>query len=96
MRIGYVSDERYVALADVAIEFIDARGGSWETRSRASGSIHAELPAGELQSLLTQHDSPIGRLTHLAPVVQMSETPARWSRPAVQRGFHQPVWPERG
>jgi crotonobetainyl-CoA:carnitine CoA-transferase CaiB-like acyl-CoA transferase len=59
-------------------------------------NLPAELPADELQSLLMQHDSPIGRLTHLAPVVQMSETPARWTRPAVPRGFNQPVWPERG
>lgn len=59
-------------------------------------NLPAELPADELQSLLMQHDSPAGRITHLAPVVQMSETPARWSRPAVPRGFHQPVWPERG
>ena len=55
-----------------------------------------ELPAEELRSLLTEHESPIGRITHLAPVVQMSETPARWARPAVPRGFHPPVWPERG
>jgi crotonobetainyl-CoA:carnitine CoA-transferase CaiB-like acyl-CoA transferase len=58
--------------------------------------LPAELPADELQSLLTQHDAPDGRITHLAPVVQMSETPARWSRPAVPRGYHRPVWPERG
>ena len=58
-------------------------------------NLPAELSADELQSLLMQHDSPIGRLTHLAPVVQMSETPARWARPAVPRGFNQPVWPER-
>ena len=30
MLIGYVSDERYVALADVLLEFTDDRGGSWE------------------------------------------------------------------
>lgn len=59
-------------------------------------NLPPELPESELQSLLMQHDSPVGRITHLAPVVQMSETPARWSRPAVPRGFHQPVWPERG
>jgi hypothetical protein len=56
---------------------------------------HQELPADELQSLLTQHDSPVGRITHLAPTVQMSETPARWSRPAVPRGYHPAVWPDR-
>jgi hypothetical protein len=47
MLIGYVSDERYVALADVALEFIDAQGRSFEARSRASGSVHADLPAAE-------------------------------------------------
>ena len=54
-----------------------------------------ELPDEELRSYMTQHDSPIGRLTHLAPVVEMSETPARWARPAVPRGYHRPEWPPR-
>lgn len=54
-----------------------------------------ELPAEELQSLLIHHDSPVGRIIQLAPVVQMSETPTRWSRPSVPRGFHQPAWPAR-
>jgi len=47
MHIGFVSDERYVALADVVIEFTDYRGRSWEARSRASGSVWCDLPAGE-------------------------------------------------
>ncbi len=47
MLIGYVSDERYVALADVLLEFCDGRGGSWEARSRAGGSVHAEVPPGD-------------------------------------------------
>ena len=54
-----------------------------------------ELPADELKALMVEHDSPIGRLTNLAPVVQMSETPARWARPAVPRGFNKPEWPAR-
>jgi crotonobetainyl-CoA:carnitine CoA-transferase CaiB-like acyl-CoA transferase len=58
--------------------------------------LPTELPVDELQSLLMNHESPIGRITHLAPVVQMSETPARWARPSVPRGYHQPVWPPRG
>src|SRR5688572_22085845 len=44
MLIGYVSDESYVGLADVAIEFTNGRGDSWETRSRASGAVHLDLP----------------------------------------------------
>src|SRR5947208_171427 len=47
MLIGYVSDERYVALAEVLLEFTNDRGESWEARSRASGSVHADLPPGE-------------------------------------------------
>ena len=58
--------------------------------------LPAEFPAGELQSLLAQHDSPYGRVTHLAPVAQLSETPGRWARPSAPRGHHQPVWPPRG
>jgi hypothetical protein len=44
MLIGYVSDAQYVALADVAVEFTNERGESLEVRSRASGSIHGDLP----------------------------------------------------
>ena len=47
MPIGYVSDERYVALPDVVLEFVNSRGESFETRSRASGSVHLDLPGGE-------------------------------------------------
>lgn len=46
MKIGTVSDERYVALADVIIEF-EGPDGSTETRSRASGSVYADLSPGE-------------------------------------------------
>lgn len=47
MLIGYVSDERYLALSGVELEFLDHRGWSWPARSRATGAVHAELPAGE-------------------------------------------------
>lgn len=45
MLVGYVSDERFVAIPDVAIEF-ESSAGSWATHSRASGSVHLDLPAG--------------------------------------------------
>ena len=45
MLIGYVSDERYVALPDVLLEF-EGGDGSYEARSRATGSVHVELPPG--------------------------------------------------
>lgn len=58
-------------------------------------NLPAELPDDELQRLLIEHDSPIGRLTNLAPAAQLSETPTRWARPAVPRGYHPPAWPDR-
>jgi hypothetical protein len=51
MLIGYVSDERYAALPDVLIEFTSP-SGSWETRSRASGSVYCPLPPGEYTATL--------------------------------------------
>src|SRR5881227_3763639 len=52
MLLGYVSDERYVALPNVLLEFTNARGESWEARSRASGSVHLDLPAGDHRVVL--------------------------------------------
>ena len=42
MLIGYVSDERYVAIPDVLLEFVN-ESGSYEARSRATGAIYADL-----------------------------------------------------
>ena len=54
MLIGYVSDERYVALPDVLLEF-SRDGESVEARSRASGSVHAELAQGDYYNHLQGH-----------------------------------------
>ena len=48
MLIAYVSDERYVALPDVLLEF-EGEAGSFETRSRATGSVHARSARGNVQ-----------------------------------------------
>src|SRR5271156_3108504 len=45
MLVAYVSDERYVALPDVLLEF-EGEAGSFEARSRATGSVHLDLPPG--------------------------------------------------
>ncbi len=57
--------------------------------------LPTEFNAEQLQSLIMQHDSPRGRVTHLAPAVHLSETPTHWTRPAVARGSHAAEWPER-
>ncbi|MGE3316223.1 MAG: N,N-dimethylformamidase beta subunit family domain-containing protein, partial [Planctomycetaceae bacterium] len=54
MLIGYVSDERYVALADVLLEFESKSSGRVAVRSHASGAIDADLPPGDYRVTLAK------------------------------------------
>jgi hypothetical protein len=69
MLVGCTSDERYVALADVLLEF-EAGGRSVEARSRASGAVYADLHPGEY--LVTLSKSGFG-----AKRVRMTVSPNR-------------------
>ena len=51
MLVGYVSDERYLALADVLFEFVSERGVV-SARSSASGSVYANIEAGSYTATL--------------------------------------------
>ncbi len=51
MLVAYVSDERFLALPDVVIEF-QGEAGSFEARSRASGSVHIEVAPGRYTATL--------------------------------------------
>jgi crotonobetainyl-CoA:carnitine CoA-transferase CaiB-like acyl-CoA transferase len=51
-----------------------------------------ELAAGRLAELLTETDTPFGRLRHLAPTAGMSRTPPRWDRPTVPMNHDSPAW----
>ena len=73
-----------------------ARVGKWITDLGKVGPGGAEeLPPEILQDLLTESEAPDGRITHLRPVLRMSETPPYWERPPVPLGTHPPVWPSR-
>jgi hypothetical protein len=39
-----------------------------------------------------QSDTAYGRLSHLGPIVEMSDTAARWALPTPPLGTHPPVW----
>ena len=56
-------------------------------------SAQKEFTREEIERWSMVSETPVGRLKHLAPVLQLSETPARWARPTVPLGHHQPVWP---
>ena len=78
-----------------------AQVGKWivdlgEVPEAAARDASAEFTAEELANWSMMTETPSGKLRHLKPAVQMSETPAYWSRPTVPLGYHQPVWPARG
>ncbi|HYX44721.1 MAG TPA: hypothetical protein VE760_06725, partial [Acidimicrobiales bacterium] len=52
--IGYVSDERYVALHDVALEFERDGRCVAVARSTARGAVHADLPPGDYRVTLAR------------------------------------------
>jgi crotonobetainyl-CoA:carnitine CoA-transferase CaiB-like acyl-CoA transferase len=75
-----------------------AQVGKWivdlgEVPAAELEGIPAEFTAGELARWSTFSETPSGRLRHLKPAVQLSETPPYWVRPAVPLGFHRPEWP---
>ena len=49
----------------------------------------------EIERWSVASDAPGGRLRHLMPVLQLSETRPYWASPSVPLGYHDPVWPER-
>ena len=53
------------------------------------------LAADRIAPWLIESETPYGRLTHLAPILQMSETPTRWELPSAPLGTHPARWPVR-
>jgi crotonobetainyl-CoA:carnitine CoA-transferase CaiB-like acyl-CoA transferase len=58
-------------------------------------NVPQEFTSAEIERWSTTSVTPAGRLQHLAPVIQLSETPPRWARPSVPLGYHEPAWPPR-
>ncbi|MDE2684681.1 MAG: CoA transferase [Chloroflexota bacterium] len=57
--------------------------------------VSPEFMPQEIENWSTETDVPAGRLSHLAPALELSETRPYWVRPTVPLGFHDPVWPGR-
>ncbi len=101
--IDYVSGYLMAYGAMVALARRAREGGSWLVRVALArtgkwvvdrGTVDAgSAPAEELAGLVMETQSPAGLISHLKPVVQLSETPARWARPPVPLGHHRPEWP---
>jgi hypothetical protein len=52
-----------------------------------------ELPDGEIARLCGEVVGPAGRIRHLKPVVELSETPPFWALPPVPLNHDPPIWP---
>jgi crotonobetainyl-CoA:carnitine CoA-transferase CaiB-like acyl-CoA transferase len=101
--IDYVSGYLMAYGAMAALARRAREGGSWLVRVALArtgkwivdrGTVDADsAPAQESVGLVMETPSPAGLISHLKPVVQLSETPARWARPPVPLGHHRPEWP---
>jgi crotonobetainyl-CoA:carnitine CoA-transferase CaiB-like acyl-CoA transferase len=77
-----------------------AQVGKWivdlgEVPIERLGDVPREFTPAELVRWSTVSETPSGRLRHLKPVVQLSETPPHWARPSVPLGYNRPEWPAR-
>jgi crotonobetainyl-CoA:carnitine CoA-transferase CaiB-like acyl-CoA transferase len=99
--IDYVSGYLMAFGAMVALARRAKEGGSWRVRVALArvgkwivdrGRVDPTT-AVELEGPTMETRSPAGVITHLKPVVEMSETPPFWARPPVPLGTHPPQWP---
>jgi crotonobetainyl-CoA:carnitine CoA-transferase CaiB-like acyl-CoA transferase len=72
------------------------QSGMWFTRLGPTCDTAQATGYGDPAELCVETDTPFGRLRHLKPALELSETPPYWARPTVPLGSHQPVWPNGG
>ena len=77
-----------------------AQTGRWlvdrgEVPAASLKDVPKEIPQADIDRWSVDSDTPVGRLRHLGPTVQLSETPPYWARPSVPLGCNEPVWPAR-
>ncbi len=66
--------------------------GMWLARMRRADVAGPGLRPAEIAPFLTRSETAWGPLTHLGPIVELSDTPAAWSRPTTPLGAHAPSW----
>src|SRR5438067_6026940 len=77
-----------------------AQAGRWlvgrgEVPEAQLKNIPAEFTEAEIAKWSVESVTPAGKLRHLAPTLQLSETQPYWARATVPLGYHEPVWPPR-
>jgi hypothetical protein len=59
----------------------------------ALSDVPNDLSPEEINQLTRETITPVGKLRHLGPIAQMSDTRAFWARPPVPLGTDRPRWP---
>jgi len=77
-----------------------AQTGKWlvdqgQVPETALNGLPSEFSDSEIKQWSTSSETPVGKLGHLSPVLELSETRAHWARPSVPLGYNDPIWPER-
>jgi crotonobetainyl-CoA:carnitine CoA-transferase CaiB-like acyl-CoA transferase len=77
-----------------------AQTGRWlvgmgEVPEADLNDVPKEFAAEEIARWSIDSDTPVGRLKHLGPVLELSETKPYWARPTVPLGYNPPAWPAR-
>lgn len=70
-----------LALADV-----------WRLRTGRGQAVRVDPRAAEIASLLTETDSPFGRVAHFKPVLELSGTPGFYASPPEPFGTSPAAW----
>ena len=66
--------------------------GMWLTRLGATMDQTKASGMGNIDEIMNEVNTSWGPLTHIKPVVQLFKTPAKWNKPPVPLGFHEPKW----
>ncbi len=106
--LDHASGQLMAAAAMLARARQAREGGSWHVRlslaqtgrwlwglGRVEGGLPApDLSLGDVQDRIDESDSGFGRLRAVRHAADLSETPARYARPAAALGSHAPEWAE--
>lgn len=101
--LDYITGYLAAAGAMRALALRAEQGGSYLVRVSLCQTAHwlqalprvdaEDVPRLNVDHLMMTSDTPFGRLSHLKPVLELSETPPFWERPTVPLGTHAPEWP---
>jgi crotonobetainyl-CoA:carnitine CoA-transferase CaiB-like acyl-CoA transferase len=90
----------------IALNRRASEGGSWHVEASLCQSgmfLHRQhrvdfdapnmdVDPERINEIIMTSDTRFGEMTHLGPILSLSETPPHWSSPTVPLGTHEPVW----